>query len=174
MGPVHHKLSLLLFPPHPPPEWGPSMGSQVTSVKLLQLRLISPLIHRSCQGFLLSSVLRFLFCFFCSVFFHSSQKEMEIGGSGCVHKEEYVKYLPSARTFYMQRVCRIDLFSWVCLSTVYHRILDMGLGIDLASEVRSFFCGPSVSLKTPVSESRGTKPWSLQSQGIWGTSCFFE
>lgn len=49
----------------------------------------------------------------------------------------------------------------------------MGLGVDLAGEVRHFFYGLSVSLKAPVSESRGIRPWSLHSQGIWGKSCSF-
>lgn len=66
MGPVHHELSLLLFPPHPPPEWSPSTESQIPPAKLLQHWLISSQVHRSCQGSLPSSVLGFLFCFFYS------------------------------------------------------------------------------------------------------------
>lgn len=65
MGPVYHELSLLLFLPHPAPEWDLSTGSQVPPGKLLQHRLISPHIHRSCQGSLLCCVLGF----FCSVSF---------------------------------------------------------------------------------------------------------
>lgn len=65
MGPVYHELSLLLFLPHPAPEWDLSTGSQVPPGKLLQHTLISPHIHRSCQGSLLCYVLGF----FCSVSF---------------------------------------------------------------------------------------------------------
>lgn len=38
----------------------------------------------------------------------------------------------------MQNVC----VSWICLSTVHHGILGMGLGVDLASEVRHFCVAP--------------------------------